>query len=109
MWKTFGRVCSCPAHCIVSISSSRIEHDNSGQNPSWWLEKLVLRESGTGKAYTFLCCDWLTAEDDGMTFRYLYPVGQKVLSASARKSRGSEFTLGLNIAQSLIESSSSLW
>ena len=60
---------------IILSSLSRIEHDNKGRGPGWFLEKVVVvdtAEPRSGKWY-FYCKRWLADdEDDGAICRELY-------------------------------------
>jgi hypothetical protein len=43
----------------------RIRHDNSGFGPSWFLDKVIIRNEKDQKDYFFLCGKWLsTSEED---------------------------------------------
>eukprot|EP00095_Tigriopus_kingsejongensis_P007193 maker-scaffold192_size271026-snap-gene-0.15 protein:Tk07193 transcript:maker-scaffold192_size271026-snap-gene-0.15-mRNA-1 annotation:"denn domain-containing protein 5b" len=59
------------------ITSMRIGHDNSGSNPNWLIEHVLLRNEFTGQTFKFTGGRWLgQGVDDGSTERYLvgYPV-----------------------------------
>ncbi len=44
----------------------RVYHDNSGQSPSWFLEEVRVRRTGSGSWTAFPCQRWLAVdEDDG--------------------------------------------
>ena len=45
---------------------------------------MITELEGHGKTYTFPCGDWLASDDeDGKTFRYLYPAGRKSSTTAA--------------------------
>ena len=59
------------------ITSLRIGHDNTGSNPNWLVEHILLRNEFTGHIFKFACGRWLGQSiDDGSTERYMvgYPV-----------------------------------
>ncbi|ELU08862.1 hypothetical protein CAPTEDRAFT_57238, partial [Capitella teleta] len=61
------------AEDLGNISNIKIAHDDQGKNPSWFLEMIIIEESGTGKIFRFPCGDWISSDDGGKTFRYLSP------------------------------------
>ena len=47
-------------------------HDNSGASPGWFLDKVTVDDTGTGRIYTFPCGRWFAKdEDDGKISREL--------------------------------------
>ena len=49
--------------CLKEIT---LEHDNSGDNPSWFVETVVIRDRQTGEQWVFPINRWLALEkDDG--------------------------------------------
>ena len=53
------------------ITSLRLGHDNTGNNPNWLIEHVVIKNEFTGQAYKFTCGRWLGCNiDDGSTERY---------------------------------------
>eukprot|EP01137_Pigoraptor_chileana_P036059 Opistho-2@31027 len=55
-----------PLHTIT------IGHDNSGFQPGWFLEKVVVEHMPTGRVYEFMCRRWFALdEDDGQIVREL--------------------------------------
>ncbi|KAF5404278.1 hypothetical protein PHET_02377 [Paragonimus heterotremus] len=60
----------------------RISHDNSGPNPQWHLEKVVLTNLNTEEQYLFFCNRWLSlTEDDHTTTQELPAHGTGILHA----------------------------
>ena len=50
----------------------RIEHDNSGFQPGWFLDKVIVENTGDGQVYEFPCNRNLNVlEDDGAISRDL--------------------------------------
>jgi polycystin 1L2 len=64
---------------VLSVPSSigkldhvRIWHDNSGDSPSWYLNRILVRDVQTDRKTWFLCDQWLAVEEgDGLIERYL--------------------------------------
>mmetsp|Transcript_22009 Transcript_22009/g.66009 ORF Transcript_22009/g.66009 Transcript_22009/m.66009 type:complete len:2411 (+) Transcript_22009:238-7470(+) len=63
---------------IGRLQRMRIEHDNSGDFPTWFLEDIVVTHMGTGSTYTFHAGLWF-AEDrgDGRIARELHAHSQR--------------------------------
>merc|ERR1711981_855786 len=40
------------------ITSLRLGHDNTGNNPNWLIEHVVIKNEFTGQAYKFVCGRW---------------------------------------------------
>ncbi|KAM4634346.1 lipoxygenase homology domain-containing protein 1 [Polymixia lowei] len=52
----------------------RVEHDNSGLNPGWLLDRVEITNTANGVTTIFLCGKWLdTKRADGQIFRVLHP------------------------------------
>ena len=64
---------------IINLSSSLgalryvyIWHDNSGDNPSWFLDHITVRDKQTDREWTMSCNHWFAPDkDDGSIFRKL--------------------------------------
>ncbi|XP_074134524.1 lipoxygenase homology domain-containing protein 1-like isoform X1 [Sminthopsis crassicaudata] len=51
---------------VGELYKIRIEHDNSGNDPSWYLEEIKLEEIATGEVFSVTVDCWITEnEDDG--------------------------------------------
>ena len=58
---------------LGDLSHIKIWHDNSGDNPQWFVNKVVIRDPNTDNKWVFVCNRWLAAErDDGKIERVLY-------------------------------------
>ncbi|KAJ8339353.1 hypothetical protein SKAU_G00361390 [Synaphobranchus kaupii] len=56
------------------LLSVRLEHDNSGINPSWLLERVEVTNTANGVTTIFLCGKWLDKKRaDGQIKRVLFP------------------------------------
>ena len=51
---------------LGSMIHTRIWHDNSGNNPSWFLSRLMVKDLTTNRVYYFMLDKWLAVdEEDG--------------------------------------------
>nr|XP_019938128.1 PREDICTED: lipoxygenase homology domain-containing protein 1 isoform X2 [Paralichthys olivaceus] len=56
------------------LQKVRMEHDNSGLNPGWLLDRVEVTNTANGVTTIFLCGKWLdTKRADGKITRVLYP------------------------------------
>ncbi|XP_076613401.1 lipoxygenase homology domain-containing protein 1 [Chaetodon auriga] len=56
------------------LQKVRVEHDNSGLNPGWLLDRVEVTNTANGVTTIFLCGKWLdTKRADGQIARVLYP------------------------------------
>ncbi|XP_061887966.1 lipoxygenase homology domain-containing protein 1-like [Entelurus aequoreus] len=56
------------------LQKVRVEHDNSGLNPGWLLDRVEVTNTANGVTTIFLCGKWLdTNRADGKIARVLYP------------------------------------
>ncbi|XP_076139289.1 lipoxygenase homology domain-containing protein 1-like [Alosa pseudoharengus] len=60
-------------HNVGTIQKLRIEHDNTGMNAGWFLDRVVLTDMSRPHLRFFFCCNnWLSREDgDGLIYRDL--------------------------------------
>jgi hypothetical protein len=59
---------------IGKIRQVRIRHDNSGNKPGWFLDRITVHKEDTDEEWTFPCVRWLARdEDDGQIDRMLDP------------------------------------
>ena len=56
----------------------RIEHDNKGHKPGWFLDKVIVENMNNGQVYTFICKQWLA---NGAISQDLYGKFASVLTA----------------------------
>lgn len=60
---------------IGDIYKVRLEHDNTGDFPSWHLDKLMMKDKHTSQELKFYMDRWLAEdEEDGALSRELVPV-----------------------------------
>uniref|UniRef100_A0A673CI95 Lipoxygenase homology domains 1a n=1 Tax=Sphaeramia orbicularis TaxID=375764 RepID=A0A673CI95_9TELE len=56
------------------LQKVRVEHDNSGVSPGWFLDRVEVTNTANGVTTIFLCGKWLdTKRADGQIVRVLYP------------------------------------
>ncbi|XP_077979346.1 lipoxygenase homology domain-containing protein 1-like [Glandiceps talaboti] len=60
---------------LGELSKVRIEHDNSGFSPGWFLDRIEITNMSTGQRTTFPAQKWLDKKKgDGELFKELYPL-----------------------------------
>uniref|UniRef100_A0A803U0L0 Lipoxygenase homology PLAT domains 1 n=1 Tax=Anolis carolinensis TaxID=28377 RepID=A0A803U0L0_ANOCA len=76
---------SVPAIELGELTKVRIRQDNTGSNPAWFLERIVIIDTKEENIYYFPCQRWLAMEEeDGQIARELVPVDEAfVLKASS--------------------------
>ncbi|XP_042266749.1 polycystic kidney disease protein 1-like 2 [Thunnus maccoyii] len=53
---------------LGEVRNLRLQHDNSGGHPSWYINKVTIQDLQTRHVFHFLCQCWLSADrGDGMT------------------------------------------
>ncbi|KAM7014913.1 polycystin-1-like protein 2 [Tautogolabrus adspersus] len=53
---------------IGEVRNIRLQHNNSGGHPSWYVNKVTIQDLQTRHVWHFFCCCWLSADrGDGMT------------------------------------------
>lgn len=58
---------------LGELTKIKVEHDNSGWNPGWYLERVEISNSSTSKNYVFPCQQWFDKKKgDGEISRELY-------------------------------------
>ncbi|KAG5195720.1 hypothetical protein JEQ12_012015 [Ovis aries] len=72
------------------LTKIRIRHDNSGNRPGWFLDRIDITDMNNEITYYFPCQRWLAVEeDDGQLSRELLPVDESyVLPPSAEEGGG---------------------
>lgn len=51
-----------------------IWHDNTGSDPAWFLNRVVVRDSETGRTENFLCYRWLAVDEGDGQIQRLLPI-----------------------------------
>ncbi|XP_043413116.1 lipoxygenase homology domain-containing protein 1 [Prionailurus bengalensis] len=62
---------------LGALTKIRIRHDNSGNRPGWFLDRIDITDMNNEVTYYFPCQRWLAVEeDDGQLSRELLPVDE---------------------------------
>ena len=71
-----GSVVTCTLYLPSSLGQLlylHIWHDNAGDDPSWNLDHVVVRDTLSDEKWNFMCGEWLAVEsDDGQTEKVIY-------------------------------------
>lgn len=71
---------------LGDISHIKIWHDNSGENPQWFVNKIVIRDATSDTTWHFLCNRWIAAErEDGKIERVFYASSTKEVNSFKNK------------------------
>ncbi|XP_035682689.1 uncharacterized protein LOC118420093 [Branchiostoma floridae] len=67
---------------LGALSAVHVWHDNTGGDPSWYLNKIVVLDCDNDDKYTFVCERWLAVEEgDGQVDRLLPVATEKDLTS----------------------------
>ena len=55
-----------------------LRHDNSNLRPSWFVDRIDVRDVETDKLFPFICERWLSKKKEGKIQRTLYVKGYEV-------------------------------
>ncbi|XP_073715481.1 polycystin-1-like protein 2 isoform X1 [Misgurnus anguillicaudatus] len=61
-------------YSLGEVQSIRLWHDNTGDNPSWFVNSVMIQDMETGQKWHFLCSSWLSADVDDCTVERTFPV-----------------------------------
>ncbi|XP_060469739.2 lipoxygenase homology domain-containing protein 1 [Panthera onca] len=65
---------------LGALTKIRIRHDNSGNRPGWFLDRIDITDMNNEVTYYFPCQRWLAVEeDDGQLSRELLPVDESYM------------------------------
>ncbi|XP_032715367.1 lipoxygenase homology domain-containing protein 1 [Lontra canadensis] len=71
------------------LTKIRIRHDNSGNRPGWFLDRIDITDMNNEITYYFPCQRWLAVEeDDGQLSRELLPVDESYVLPSENEDGG---------------------
>uniref|UniRef100_A0A8C5BHS2 Polycystic kidney disease 1 like 2b n=1 Tax=Gadus morhua TaxID=8049 RepID=A0A8C5BHS2_GADMO len=59
---------------IGELQSIRVWHDNSGEHPAWYINKVMVQDLETGQKWHFLCNSWLSIDMGECTLDKVFPV-----------------------------------
>ncbi|XP_040840655.1 lipoxygenase homology domain-containing protein 1 isoform X3 [Ochotona curzoniae] len=74
---------------LGALTKIRIRHDNSGNRPGWFLDRIDITDVNNEITYYFPCQRWLAVEeDDGQLSRELLPVDESYVLPSEDEEGG---------------------
>ncbi|XP_062056258.1 lipoxygenase homology domain-containing protein 1 isoform X3 [Lepus europaeus] len=74
---------------LGALTKIRIRHDNSGNRPGWFLDRVDITDMNNETTYYFPCQRWLAVEeDDGQLSRELLPVDESYVLPSEDEEGG---------------------
>ncbi|XP_005356347.1 lipoxygenase homology domain-containing protein 1 isoform X2 [Microtus ochrogaster] len=74
---------------LGSLTKIRIRHDNAGNRPGWFLDRVDITDMNNEITYYFPCQRWLAVEeDDGQLSRELLPVDESYVLPSEDEEGG---------------------
>ncbi|XP_059927849.1 polycystin-1-like protein 2 isoform X1 [Gadus macrocephalus] len=63
---------------IGELQSIRVWHDNSGEHPAWYINKVMVQDLETGQKWHFLCNSWLSIDMGECTLDKVFPVATEM-------------------------------
>ncbi|KAM6979585.1 polycystin-1-like protein 2 [Aplochiton taeniatus] len=69
---------------LGDLRSIRLQHDNTGGHPSWYVDKVVIQDLQTHQVWHFLCSSWLSSERGEGTLKKNFHAAQNNEIASFR-------------------------
>ncbi|XP_051019201.1 lipoxygenase homology domain-containing protein 1 isoform X3 [Acomys russatus] len=74
---------------LGALTKIRIRHDNTGNRPGWFLDRVDITDMNNDVTYYFPCQRWLAVEeDDGQLSRELLPVDESYVLPSEDEEEG---------------------
>ncbi|XP_004855148.1 lipoxygenase homology domain-containing protein 1 isoform X1 [Heterocephalus glaber] len=74
---------------LGALTKIRIRHDNAGNRPGWFLDRIDITDMNSETTYYFPCQRWLAVEeDDGQLSRELLPVDESYIFPSKNEEGG---------------------
>ncbi|XP_005372932.1 PREDICTED: lipoxygenase homology domain-containing protein 1 isoform X2 [Chinchilla lanigera] len=74
---------------LGALTKIRIRHDNTGNRPGWFLDRIDITDMNEETTYYFPCQRWLAVEeDDGQLSRELLPVDESYIFPSEDEEGG---------------------
>lgn len=62
---------------LGDLRSVRLQHDNTGEHPSWYVNKVVIQDLQTHQVWHFLCSSWLSSEKGEGMIKKAFNAAQK--------------------------------
>ncbi|XP_069030569.1 polycystin-1-like protein 2 [Embiotoca jacksoni] len=63
---------------LGDLQSIRLWHDNSGEHPAWYVNKVIVQDLETGQKLHFLCNSWLAVDVAECTLDKVFPVATEM-------------------------------
>ncbi|XP_040894682.1 polycystic kidney disease protein 1-like 2 [Toxotes jaculatrix] len=63
---------------LGDLQSIRLWHDNSGEHPAWYVNKVMVQDLETGQKWHFLCNSWLAVDVGECTLDKVFPVATEM-------------------------------
>ncbi|XP_053127311.1 polycystic kidney disease protein 1-like 2 [Hemicordylus capensis] len=64
----------CTLFPLGELQSIRLWHDNSGDSPSWYVNRVLVHEIATNKKWYFLCNSWLAIDVGDCVLDKVFPI-----------------------------------
>ncbi|KAM9460538.1 polycystin-1-like protein 2 [Clarias gariepinus] len=62
---------------LGDLQSIRMWHDNSGEHPDWYVNKVMVQDLETGEMWHFLCNSWLAIDNGDCTLDKVFTVASE--------------------------------
>ncbi|KAB5558804.1 hypothetical protein PHYPO_G00021410 [Pangasianodon hypophthalmus] len=62
---------------LGDLQSIRLWHDNSGEHPDWYVNKVMVQDLETGQVWQFLCNSWLAIDIGDCTLDKVFPIASE--------------------------------
>nr|XP_020466514.1 polycystic kidney disease protein 1-like 2 [Monopterus albus] len=63
---------------LGDLQSIRLWHDNSGDHPAWYVNKVMMQDLETGQKWHFLCNSWLAVDVGECSLDKVFPVATEM-------------------------------
>ncbi|KAK2854028.1 hypothetical protein Q5P01_006689 [Channa striata] len=63
---------------LGDLQSIRLWHDNSGEHPAWYVNKVTVQDLQSGQKWHFLCNSWLAVDVGECTLDKVFPVATEM-------------------------------
>ncbi|XP_034536196.1 polycystic kidney disease protein 1-like 2 [Notolabrus celidotus] len=63
---------------LGELQSVRLWHDNSGAQPAWYVNKVMVQDLESGQKWHFLCSSWLAVDVGDCTLDKVFPVATEM-------------------------------
>ncbi|XP_060741700.1 polycystin-1-like protein 2 [Tachysurus vachellii] len=62
---------------LGDLQSIRLWHDNSGEHPDWYVNRVMVQDLETGQLWNFLCNSWLAIDLGDCTLDKVFPIASE--------------------------------